>query len=162
VLAKEWYLIDENHIPPRYELRNLKSKAVEDCFWKEVLPKLRDSLLDSVGFEVCPSSVVANDENEKDFLFVNRSVTEWETLVAMHLAEGKDCKWIHRSLDSAMLKKMKDQKLTNVDFLCDVIDDPSKQKKLLILKSKMTSLLEPLEPLDRVVQIPLGDVSSYS
>jgi hypothetical protein len=159
VLAKEWYLLDENHIPPRYELRNLKSKADEDSFWKEVLPKLRDSLLDSVGFEVCLSPVMAKAENEKDFLFVNRSVTEWETLFAMHLAEGKGCKWIHRNLDATILKKMKDEKLANVDLLCDVMDDLSRQKKLLIMKSKMTSTLEPL---GRIVQALVGEVSSYS
>jgi WD40 repeat protein len=163
VLAKEWYLLDENYFPPRYELRNLKSKTDEDVYCKAdegVLSTLRDSLLDSVGFELCPSSCLVNEENEKDFLVVNRSVTEWETLYALNLSEGKDCSWIHRNLDSAILKQMKDDKLVKCEDLCDVMDDLSRQKKLSILKSKMTSVLEPL---GRIVKAPVAaDVSSYS
>jgi hypothetical protein len=81
-VLKEWYILDENHCPTRYELRPLKvggdGKVSDPEYWDKVLPLLRDSVFDSVAFESCTS---LNEE----VLLVNRSVTEWETLF------GLDC-----------------------------------------------------------------------
>jgi hypothetical protein len=48
-VVKEWYILDTNQCPPRYELRPLKagpdSKINDPEYWDKVLPMLRDSLL---------------------------------------------------------------------------------------------------------------------
>jgi WD40 repeat protein len=143
-MAKEWYVLDENHFPPRYELKNLRTDSDVDVYWKEVLPSLRDKLLDSMNFEKLEHdsfhSGSVHVESESDFLVVNRSVTEWETVFAMHLSKGKGCRWIRRTVNPVLLKM--DRHLPKFPDFCDVIDDPSKQNKLNILKGKMTSELE--------------------
>jgi WD40 repeat protein len=158
-MAEEWYVLDGNHFPPRYELKNLRSDADVEIYWKNVLPSLRDKLLDSVSFEKLQHDSSQNGSetvgNETDFLIVNRSVTEWETIFAMHLNRGKGCKWIRRTVNPISLKM--DRHLPKFMDFCDVIDDPSKQNKLNILKGKMTS---ELELLGNIVTASISVVSS--
>jgi WD40 repeat protein len=135
-VLNEWYKLDENHCPPRYELRPLKvgndGKISDPEYWDKVLPLLRDSVLDSVAFETCAS---LNDE----VLLVNRSVTEWETLFGLD-CDKELCDWVHRSFDKEKLKAFKTDpnhyKLTDGDM-----DEKSTALKLDNLKAKMKSTL---------------------
>jgi WD40 repeat protein len=135
-VLKDWYLLDDNHSPPRYELRPLKvetdGKISDPEYWNVVLPLLRDSVFDSVAFETCDS---LNDE----VLLVNRSVTEWETLFGLD-CDKENCYWVHRSFDKEKLKAFKTDpnhyKLTDGET-----DEKSTALKLDNLKAKMKSSL---------------------
>jgi hypothetical protein len=81
-LIREWYLADENAVPVRYTLRNLETMENDD-FWKNVIPKLRGAM---VGYMFDPDTPT---------LLVGRSVTEWETRLAMQLDPSKVL-WVHR------------------------------------------------------------------
>jgi hypothetical protein len=102
-VLKERYILDENHCPPRFELRQLQvgtdGKINDPDYWDKVLPLLRDSVVDSVAFETCAS---LNNE----VLLVNRSVTEWETLFGLD-CDKERCYWIQRSFDKENLKASK-------------------------------------------------------
>jgi hypothetical protein len=192
--ASEWYLLDENHCPPRYELKPLKRKDVSSSlsstadnlvdpnhdFWTNILPSLRDFLLNSLLFEATPSS------HENGDLFIGRSVTEWETIYALSLAfyvhsnqqqqetdRSDGCLWIQRFFEmkelQMMLKEAKDvdERIAVsavVANLCDVLDDPSKRKKLELLRMKMTSILEPRQRIVSCSKVisPLRYLSSSS
>jgi GTPase SAR1 family protein len=133
-VLKEWYNLDENQCPPRYELRPLKvgtdGKISDPEYWDMVLPLLRDGLFDSVAFETCAS---LNDED----LLVNRSVTEWETLFGFDCDKDR-CYWVHRSFDKEKLKAFKTD--SNYYKLTDG-DEKSTELKLDNLKAKMKSTL---------------------
>jgi hypothetical protein len=86
---RKWYFLDANHRPPRYELKHRASLANSSDNWDTDLPSLRDSDLDSVQFETIPG--LPGTE-----LFINRSVTEWETLFALG-CDKERCHWIQRS-----------------------------------------------------------------
>ena len=49
-LCRRWYRLNENHLLPRYELKSLQP-GDSDEYWKVVLPRLRDELLDEVPFD---------------------------------------------------------------------------------------------------------------
>jgi WD40 repeat protein len=135
-VLKEWYILDENNCPPRYELRPLKvavdGKISDPEYWDKVLPLLRDSVFDSVVFETCAS-------HKEDVLLVNRSVTEWETLFGLD-CDKECCYWVHRSFDKDKLKAFKTdphlEKITDGE-----IDEKSTALKLNNLKAKMKSTL---------------------
>jgi WD40 repeat protein/DNA replication protein DnaC len=124
-MAKTWYILDENHHPPRFELKHLDSLTDSD-YWDTVLPSLRDLCLDSVPFE----TVNGLPESE---LLINRSVTEWETLFALGCDAGR-CHWIQRSFstDSSLLAVS-----SNVSKLTDVTGNPISAKKLEELQNKI-------------------------
>jgi WD40 repeat protein len=138
-VLKEWYSLDENHFPPRYELRSLATtdgKINDPQYWDKVLPFLRDSVFDSITFETCASL-----NNELSFL-VNRSVTEWETLFALD-CDKERCYWVHRSFDKEKLKAFKSYPNHSVliDGDVNVFSEKSIAFKLDNLKSKMKSIL---------------------
>jgi hypothetical protein len=81
-LIREWYLADENAVPARYTLRNLETMENDD-FWKNVIPKLRGAM---VGYMF---------DSDTPTLLVGRSVTEWETRLALQLDPSKVL-WVHR------------------------------------------------------------------
>jgi WD40 repeat protein len=141
--VQKWYILDENNVPPRYELKNLSS--VNDSeFWDNILPLLRDSLLDSVVFESCPSP-------SEESLLVNRSVTEWETLFGLSLDKER-CYWIQRSFDKDALTAFRTKDWTKHCRLNDIwsnsssseepVQNRSAAKKLEILTAKMKSCLK--------------------
>jgi hypothetical protein len=71
-LVSEWYRLDDNNVPPRYELKSL-GKGSEEVFYKEILPKLKKEFLKEFEFEAG--------------LKTNQSITEWETRYAVSLDE---------------------------------------------------------------------------
>ena len=82
---KEWYVLDENAIPPRYELKHLK-EVNDPLYWDVALPMIVEVLKD-LSFDP------QRDEN----LLVARSVTEYETRVALSTSEkAEKCFWFHR------------------------------------------------------------------
>jgi hypothetical protein len=81
-LIRDWYLADENAVPVRYTLRNLENIKNDD-FWRYVIPKLRGAM---IGYMFDPNTPT---------LLVGRSVTEWETRLAMQLDPSKVL-WVHR------------------------------------------------------------------
>jgi WD40 repeat protein len=140
--VKRWYILDENNVPPRYELKNLSSMNDSE-FWDNILPLLRDSLLDSVVFESCPSP-------SEESLLVNRSVTEWETLFGLSLDKER-CYWIQRSFDKDALAAFRTEDWTKHCMLSDIWSNSSSEepvqnrsvaKKLEILTAKMKSCLK--------------------
>jgi hypothetical protein len=93
----EWYRLDENCCPPRYELKRLS--MLRDPEFGKVVPLLKNCLLDSVTFEslkVLPEEIV-----------VNRSVTQWETFYALD-CDKERCYWIQRVFGEAALRGFKD------------------------------------------------------
>jgi WD40 repeat protein len=154
-LLKQWYILDENHCPPRYELKPLRvgsdGKWDDPEYWSKVLPQLGESVLDSVAFETCSST-------DDEALLVNRSVTEWETLFGLHCDKDR-CYWVHRSFDAEKLKAYSSD--ANYHKLTDGKEGVLPEKSILLkldnLKAKMKStlradqlceLLKPLSPSD--------------
>jgi WD40 repeat protein len=138
----EWYKLDENQCPPRYELKALSSLN-DPTYWRIVLPTLRDTVLNSVPFEtlkVLPEEIV-----------VNRSVTQWETFY------GLDCDkdrfyWIQRVFGKTALRQFKDSsdcwKITdifsdesNTETTDESVRSRSTAKKLEVLHAKMKMYL---------------------
>jgi WD40 repeat protein len=135
-VLKEWYSLDENNCPPRYELRPLKveidGRINDPEYWDKVLPLLRDSIFDSVVFETCAA-------RNEEVLLVNRSVTEWETLFGLD-CDKECCYWVHRSFDKDKLKAFKTD--SNYYKLTDgETDEKSIALKLSNLKAKIKSTL---------------------
>jgi hypothetical protein len=92
----EWYKLDENHCPPRYELKRLS--VLRDSAFEKAVPVLKDRLLDSVTFEnlnVLPEEIV-----------VNRSVTQWETFYALD-CDKERCYWIQRTFSKTSLRSFR-------------------------------------------------------
>jgi hypothetical protein len=153
-LLKQWYILDENHCPPRYELTPLRVGSdgkLDPEYWSKVLPQLGESVLDSVAFETCSST-------DDEALLVNRSVTEWETLFGLYCDKDR-CYWVHRSFDAEKLKAYNSD--ANYHRLTDGKEGVLPEKSILLkldnLKAKMKStlradqlyeLLKPLSPSD--------------
>jgi hypothetical protein len=131
-LLEKWYILDKNHCPPRYELKNLRSLD-DSTYWKHVLPCLRDSVLDSVAFDRLQA---LPDEN----LLINRSVTEWETLYGFSLDKER-CYWLQRSFNKDALRAFKDH--PSCWKLTDRYSNPSSAMKLEILTTKMKGYMKP-------------------
>jgi WD40 repeat protein/GTPase SAR1 family protein len=130
-MTKNWYTLDENHRPPRYELKHLTSLDDSD-YRNKVLPSLRDSDLDSVPFEAIPGLPKTN-------LLVNRSVTEWETLYALG-CDKERCHWIQRSFSDDYLHSFSSN--PDCSKLTDVIENPVSARKLEDLQAKMKEHLK--------------------
>jgi hypothetical protein len=93
-ILNEWYIYDENHLPPRYELKVLSSLGDSE-YWQTVLPPLRDTVFNSVPFEKL--------ETIHEELKINYSVTEWETLFALN-CDKERCYWVQRSFGNDALR----------------------------------------------------------
>jgi hypothetical protein len=139
----ERYKLDDNHCPPRYELKALSS-LMDPHYWSTVLPTLRNTVLNSVPFEslnVLPEEIV-----------VNRSVTQWETFYGLDCGKER-CYWIQRVFDKASLRAFKDN--SNCWKITDIFSDESNAetteenafscrstaKKLEVLHAKMKMYL---------------------
>ena len=119
-LAAKWYILDTNTVPPVYVLKKLE-KMNDDSFWKEALPQLRDAFKDLAFFDLNEDTIIG------------RSVTEYEVLLAMAMAESSSggvdrLRWLFREVKKGHSEKLdpwqfyseyKDQSaLTLCDFLC--------------------------------------------
>jgi hypothetical protein len=126
-LTQKWYLADENAVPKKYTLRNLESLK-NDEFWNRAIPVLRAAL---VGYIFDPDTPT---------LLVGRSVTEWESRLAMQL-DPRRVMWVHRRF----------------------IDSPPREKKYLYQDTDETTreLLANLTA-DMASQIPSHNVVSVS
>ena len=98
-MAKEWYLLDSNALPPVYVLKNLTGDCDQDqVYWSTVLPALRELLMDVVFDPLFPDGIIG------------RSVTEYEVKAAVMLCAGDDDKvknglrWIHRHFEHGVSK----------------------------------------------------------
>jgi WD40 repeat protein len=122
-ILDDWYVVDTNNIPPRYELKTLTS--LQDSDFHQATRILKDILLDSVVFERL-------DHNLE--LRINRSVTEWETLYALN-CDKERCYWIQRTFNADLLRSFNGH--ADSSNLSDVFADPSARKKLEELKTTM-------------------------
>ena len=89
-LAKKWYILDSNSIPPKYVLMKLDaSNKVE--YWNNVLDKLR-KLLMGLMFE--------------DQLYIGDSVTNWEAVYTLLMndtsASNNRVLWMKREIKDAI------------------------------------------------------------
>ena len=50
-ISRTWYQLNENHLPAKYELNNLRSIDDKE-YWSTVLPRLRQELLDQIPFDL--------------------------------------------------------------------------------------------------------------
>jgi len=123
-VAKEWYHLDTSNIPEVYLLKSLESLS-DDNYWNVVYPTLITPLAECTFLEDNPS------------LFVNRSVTEWETrtAIASNSANGDDsskrCFWSHRKFEGGISEEQDTR-----HFLSDLNIDGN-QGKLDMLKQEM-------------------------
>jgi hypothetical protein len=125
-LIRQWYFLDSNNRPPRYELKHLASLANSD-YWDTVLPSLRDSYLDSLPFETIHGLLNTR-------LLINRSVTEWETLFALG-CDKERCHWIQRSFNTDSLQAFSSN--PNCSKLTDILRNPVSARKLEDLRAVM-------------------------
>jgi flagellar biosynthesis GTPase FlhF len=138
-VLKEWYILDSNHCPPRFELKALtvnNDGTINDPeYWNHVLPLLRDSLLDSIEFDSCPSL-------PGEALLVNRSVTEWETLFGLGCSKER-CYWMQRSFDKKKLKAFSEH--ANFKIITDAVtnspsaEGPPSRSLVEVMKTKIKS-----------------------
>ena len=106
-LATEWYLLDENQLPPRYSLKNLTREqndwslgaAYDGIYWDTVLPKLRE-VLDGIAF----------DPDVSDKLKIGQAVTDWE-FISGTLSEDDVNRswWLYRPFTEGVWPKDKDR-----------------------------------------------------
>ena len=83
---REWYILDENCIPPAYVLKK-REKAVGDTTFDAAVNAI-GKRLDNLTFWPGDAAIISG-----------RSVTEWETRAAMRSAEDAErCFWYHREL----------------------------------------------------------------
>jgi WD40 repeat protein len=160
----EWYRLDENCHPPRYELKRLS--MLRDPEFEKAFPLLKNCLLDSVTFESLkglPEEIV-----------VNRSVTQWETFYAFD-CDKERCYWIQRVFGKAALRAFKDSsdcwKITDIfsdesNTETDTVDENtlsllggkkvdgrSTAKKLEVLHAKMKMYLTDEQRVELSAQI---------
>jgi WD40 repeat protein len=135
-VLNEWYRLDENHCPARFELKRLS--VLRDLDFEKAIPILKNCLLDSVTFEnlnVLPEEIV-----------VNRSVTEWETFYGLD-CEKERCYWIQRIFNKSSLRAFRDSadcwKITDIfdETETAVQNTRSTAKKLEVLHEKMKMYL---------------------
>jgi WD40 repeat protein len=130
-VVRQWYILDGNHLPRRYELKQLASLTDFD-YWDTVLPSLRELCLDSVPFETITGLPGTR-------LLINRSVTEWETLFAFG-CDKERCHWIQRSFNKDSLQAFISD--PNCSKLTDVIGNPVLTGKLEELRMNMKAHLK--------------------
>ena len=90
-LAKKWYILDSNSIPPKYVLMKLDASN-KDEYWNNVLDKLR-KLLTGLMFE--------------DHLYIGDSVTNWEAVYALLMNDSSTTGnnrvlWMKREINDAI------------------------------------------------------------
>lgn len=124
-LFYEWYLLDENNIPPRYSLKPLLDKD-DPVFWKKALPDIRE-LLDEIQFDPVSSHDIK----------VGHSVTEYEFLYASQLSSER-CAWCKRSFESEITTSQ-DKK----GEYCDFLNDSTTEMKYKNLIDTMKSMVPP-------------------
>jgi WD40 repeat protein/tetratricopeptide (TPR) repeat protein len=131
----EWYKLDENYCPPRYELKRLAK--LKDPEFEKAVPILKDCLLDSVPFEnlkILPEKIV-----------VNRSVTQWETFYGLDCGKER-CYWIQRVFGKASLRSFKDNsdcwKVTDLFSVENTLNGCSTATKLELFHEKMKTYLQ--------------------
>jgi WD40 repeat protein len=129
-VVRQWYILDGNHLPRRYELKQLASLTDFD-YWDTVLPSLRELCLDSVPFETITGLPGTR-------LLINRSVTEWETLFAFG-CDKERCHWIQRSFNKDSLQAFISD--PNCSKLTDAIGNPVLTGKLEELRMNMKANL---------------------
>eukprot|EP01041_Mallomonas_annulata_P011795 gene11795-24716_t len=123
-IYNSWYDLNMNIFPPRYELKKLLSLD-ETEFYTLALPQLRQSLKD-VPFDI-PNG---------DDLFIYRSITEWETKLALKLDPSR-CFWFHHNFSNEITLQDDPKKL-----LFDAHDAATKLKLenlLSVMKSSLPS-----------------------
>jgi len=122
-LAREWYILDENALPPMYVLRNLE-ELNDDFYWKTVSPTLLRAL-DGLPF----------DENLCKGLLVNRSVSEYEVKSALSRENGDAARifWFNREFQGGVSREAHPE----YSNYCDYLDNPMKQHRYLELKQWM-------------------------
>ena len=126
-LASRWYVLDDNNIPPRYELQQLNAQNRNE-FWVATLPTLRQLL---AGLEF--------DDNQAGCapLLLDRSITEWEMKSALSDAGSlKRCLWWHRQLEGGVSLADDPKRLFD-----DVTGDVNLETKLQDLLSYMSTRL---------------------
>jgi WD40 repeat protein len=128
-LLDQWYLLDENNLPPRYELKNLKYTG-DPGFFQHAHTFLGEWLFDSLPFEELPTTGQP--------LLMNHSVTEWESLYALSLDRNK-CHWIRKTFDMAPIWANPVKYLD----LCDTVTDTRRLDKLEYLKSQFKCSFDP-------------------
>ena len=163
-LAREWYVLDENSVPPSYVLRRLTHLKDTD-YWDNVLPTLR-----KLFENICIDDLGVNDE-----LVIGRSVTEWETKYALHDEANLDrCRWIHRAFaaeegEGTSIRRKSIGKTSyssdkgeerNIKSLFST-GDISEKLKLGNLKAWMTSKLEPSSLITEYSDITLSQYRSH-
>ena len=139
-LAREWYLLDTNAVPPVYVLKNLVADwalgdaSVERAFWdkdKGVLVRLRE-LLHGVAFDPAFEDGI-----------IGRSVTEYEAKLALKMCADDDgdklrkgVRWLRRELTGMTDLAKQDPKWELNDAR-----DAATASKLEKLKASMDSAL---------------------
>jgi energy-coupling factor transporter ATP-binding protein EcfA2 len=118
----QWYSFDDNNLLSHYELKNLESLN-DSNYYSNVLPAIRDKAFDELSFDL-PE------------LKINRSITEWESLYALHF-DPKRVYWMKREL--TFDPDRKDLYLFN-----DVAGDSSRGEKLCSLVDVLSQQLSPL------------------
>jgi hypothetical protein len=141
-LLLEWYILDENQKPRRYELKALSSFDDSD-FWQTALPTLRDTCLNLVPFEKL--------QNIKEELRINHSVTEWETLFALN-CDKERCYWLQRSCGNDGLQTFS----PNSNSL-DISVQSSTLRNLEELKKKMKIYLKEEQRFELFSRMSQGD-----
>lgn len=125
-LAKHWYRLDTNALPPQYVLRNLIENDPNEEYWNNVLPTLRTAL-EGVEFDrkSCPG------------LKVGASITEWETRFALSEAKDNDrCCWFQRMFQGGIFEHEDPEK-----NFSDAINEPSIKEKLDHMRKFMKAKL---------------------
>jgi hypothetical protein len=152
-LTSQWYQEDTNQGPSsHYELKKLKSLQDND-FWRVILPALREKVFSGLPFDSLhhqgevtsdtDTNVVASRIDTNQQLLINRSVTEWETKLALFL-DPKRCFWIYRPLNISITVSQNQEDIQKqYSYLCDTIGNESIQRKCDEVKEKMKSTLSP-------------------
>jgi hypothetical protein len=92
---RSWYILDQNAVPPRYELRNPAHISDTETWsnWRAANPVLMRTF-DGLAF----------DSSFCEDLLVGRSIQDWELKAAMSI-EGGDTShmlWLHRVFDGSV------------------------------------------------------------
>ena len=137
-----WYRIESNAFPVCYELRHL-TDFNDPLYWRIALPVLV-AVFKEVSFE--PERDVS--------LLVARSVTEYETRIALQTEESaRRCFWFHRPFAGGVTQTH--SKYWEFD---DTLQDEETKSKLADLKSYMRDKLTPLGAVKEYTSLTLQSV----
>ena len=141
-MAQQWYILDDNALPPEYVLKPLASMK-DGEYWGQVLPKLSRALEGLCYWRQQQDQAVVGGSVSQDIV-LGRSVTEWETKCAL-----RDCSignsselnrvfWSHRSFAEGSVNDATDPKKLFDDTRNDSMN---RAQKLADLKQWMESKL---------------------